>query len=149
MTSRLRWWQRPMRYQELLEGWRERIWQLLDDVVQRIGWERRVIRSAMDEEEECVQIAQSKVPDRRVLWMALDEPVPMDARQREPHLVADDVQVGLELPLAQRKLICELFSRQPGVRGDVLDDGPDSLESVCDEPLAVQAMLLIERRKSG
>ena len=103
----------------------------------------------MDEQEERVQVAQGEVADRRVGLRGLDEAVAMDPGQWQAHLIADDIQVGLELTLAEGELICELFSREAGMVRDVLNDGPDPLESIRDESLTVQAMLLIERRESG
>jgi hypothetical protein len=65
-----------------------------------------------------------------------DEAVPLAAHQRQPHVRSYNVEVGLDLPFAQMKLVSKLASAFARRFSDVLNDVPDSPETIRYQPLS-------------
>ncbi len=62
----------------------------------------------------------------------------MLAAQRKSDIDPNDVEVRLELALTQCETLRQLGAIETWLGRDALDDGPDALESVGDEPFPYQ-----------
>src|SRR5581483_917864 len=63
------------------------------------------------------------------------EAVALPADQRQAHAGADDVQVSLDLALAQGEVPGEVGAAPAGLAGDVLDDLPDTAKALGNQSL--------------
>ena len=61
----------------------------------------------------------------------------MPPHQRQAHLAADDIEIGLDLAFAERELAGELLTALARFRGDVLHNLPDPPKTLGHEALVV------------